>query len=157
MTYVAFKLHAASLTIGCIYLIFVVIVASDRSFVRDLVAEVLAGQSGRTISDRVQVVTADPGLTLDVDRGLLAMIIEQYIDNARKYSAPGTAIEIAIRKSRAEVLISVHDFGSTIRTEGRERVFDRLYRSDDSKESVPGTGVGLSVVRRAAEAHHGYV
>lgn len=125
--------------------------------VRDLVAEVLTGQSGRTISDRVQVVTEDPGLTLDVDRGLLAMIIEQYIDNARKYSAPGTAIEIAIRKSRTEVLISVHNFGSTIRIEDRERVFDRFYRSADSKDSVPGTGIGLSVVRKAAEAHHGHV
>jgi two-component system sensor histidine kinase KdpD len=129
----------------------------DEVNVQELVAEVLAGQSGRAIQDRVQVVTEDPGLTVSVDRSLLAMIMEQYIDNARKYSVPGTAIEIAVRKSRTEVLLSVHNFGSTIRIEDRERVFDRFYRSADLKDSVPGTGIGLSVVRKAAEAHHGHV
>jgi two-component system sensor histidine kinase KdpD len=59
--------------------------------------------------------------------------------------------------SHAEVLISVHNVGSTIQIEDRERIFDRFYRAQDSKDSVPGTGIGLSVVRKAAEAHHGHV
>jgi two-component system sensor histidine kinase KdpD len=102
-------------------------------------------------------VLEDSALAVRVDRALLAMILAQYIDNARKYSALNTPIEIAVRKSRTEVLISVHNFGSTIRIEDRERVFDRFYRSADLKDSVPGTGIGLSVVRKAAEAHHGHV
>jgi two-component system sensor histidine kinase KdpD len=55
------------------------------------------------------------------------------------------------------MIISVHNFGSTIRIEDRERVFDRFYRSAESKHLVPGTGIGLSVVRKAAQAHHGHV
>jgi len=51
----------------------------------------------------------------------------------------------------------VHNFGPTIRIEDRERVFDRFYRSSELKDLVPGTGIGLSVVRKAAEAHHGHV
>jgi two-component system sensor histidine kinase KdpD len=51
----------------------------------------------------------------------------------------------------------VHNFGSTIRIEDRERIFDRFYRAQDMIDSVPGTGIGLSVVRKAAEAHHGHV
>jgi signal transduction histidine kinase len=85
------------------------------------------------------------------------MILAQYIDNARKYSTPDTTISIAARKSHAEVIISVHNAGPTIRIEDRERVFDRFYRSTELKDSVPGTGIGLSVVRKAAEAHHGHV
>jgi K+-sensing histidine kinase KdpD len=107
--------------------------------------------------DRIRVTVDDPALTVNVDRGLLAMILAQYIDNARKYSTPETPIEIAARKSHTEALISVHNFGSTIRIEDRERVFDRFYRAAEMKNSVPGTGIGLSVVRKAAEAHHGHV
>jgi signal transduction histidine kinase len=55
------------------------------------------------------------------------------------------------------VIISVQNFGSTIRIEDRERIFDRFYRARDLKESVPGTGIGLSVVKKAAEAHNGQV
>jgi two-component system sensor histidine kinase KdpD len=85
------------------------------------------------------------------------MILAQYIDNAQKYSIPGTPIEIEARRSHSDVLLSVHNYGSTIRIEDRERVFDRFYRSSDRKGAVPGTGIGLSVVKKAAEAHHGHV
>jgi two-component system sensor histidine kinase KdpD len=85
------------------------------------------------------------------------MVLTQYIDNARKYSAPYTPIRVAARKSKNETIISVQNVGSTVRIEDRERIFDRFYRVSDSKDSVPGTGIGLSVVKKAAEAHSGHV
>jgi two-component system sensor histidine kinase KdpD len=84
------------------------------------------------------------------------MVLTQYIDNARKYSAPHTPIRVAARKSQNEVIISVQNVGSTVRIEDRERIFDRFYRAADSKDTVPGTGIGLSVVKKAAEAHSGH-
>jgi two-component system sensor histidine kinase KdpD len=130
---------------------------TDEVNLQELVLEVLAGRSASADSSRMQVAVDDAGLTVRVDRGLLAMILGQYIDNARKYSTPDTPIKIAVRMSHSEVLISVHNFGPTIRIEDRERIFDRFYRSPDMKDSVQGTGIGLSVVRKAAEAHHGHV
>jgi len=126
---------------------------------KGLVEDVLADPSiGRQQErERMQVAIDDPELTLRVDRGLLATILAQYIDNARKYSTPETPIEIAARRSRTEVLISVHNFGPTIPIEDREQVFERFYRSSAMKEVAPGTGIGLSIVRKAAEAHHGHV
>jgi two-component system sensor histidine kinase KdpD len=85
------------------------------------------------------------------------MILAQYIDNARKYSAPGSPIRITAQLSKSSVVISVQNFGSTVRNEDKERIFDRFYRADDLKDSVAGTGIGLSVVRKAAEAHQGHV
>jgi two-component system sensor histidine kinase KdpD len=130
---------------------------TDEVNVQDLVLEVLACRPAERDRNRMQVAVDDPALTVRVDRGLLAMILAQYIDNARKYSTPDTLIEIAARMSHSEVLISVHNFGPTIRIEDRERIFDRFYRSPEMKDSIPGTGVGLSVARKAAEAHHGHV
>jgi two-component system sensor histidine kinase KdpD len=130
---------------------------TDEVNVRELIAEVLACRPIQQDRERIQLEPGDPALAVQVDRGLLAMIVTQYVDNALKYSAPGTPIEIDARRSHTEVLISVHNIGSTIRIEDRERVFDRFYRSADRKDAVLGTGIGLSVVRKAAEAHHGHV
>jgi two-component system sensor histidine kinase KdpD len=130
---------------------------TDDVNVQELVAEVTESQRERAGDDRVEVVIEDTALTVRVDRALLAMILAQYIDNARKYSKPDTKIQVAVRISHNEVLFSVHNFGPTIRIEDRDRVFDRFFRSIDLKDSVPGTGIGLSVVRKAAQAHHGHV
>jgi len=123
----------------------------------DLVSAVLASHPADTERNSIQVTVEDPALTVRADRELLAMILTQYIDNARKYSTAGTPIEIGARASRSDILISVHNFGPTIRIEDRERVFERFYRSPELKDSVSGTGIGLSVARKAAEAHHGHV
>jgi two-component system sensor histidine kinase KdpD len=130
---------------------------TDDVNVLELVSEVLANRPTPAEMGRIQVAVEDPTLTVRVDRGLLATILAQYIDNAWKYSKPDTPIAVAARKSHTEVLFSVHNFGSTIRIEDRERIFDRFYRSPDRKDDVPGTGIGLSVARKAAEAHHGHV
>jgi two-component system sensor histidine kinase KdpD len=129
----------------------------DEVRVEELLHEVLTTRELSADQDRVQVVMEDSALTLRADRGLLGMILTQFIDNARKYAKPGTPIEVLAKKCNAEVIISVHNFGSTIRIEDRERIFDRFYRAADMMDSAPGTGIGLSVVRKAAEAHHGHV
>ncbi len=125
--------------------------------VQELIHEVLAALAVDEDRNRVRVVVEDVAQTVRGDRGLLAMILTQYVDNARKYSSPGTKIEIAAQENRTEVLISVHNIGSTIRIEDRERIFERFYRAPDSKDSDSGTGIGLSVAKKAAEAHHGHV
>jgi two-component system sensor histidine kinase KdpD len=130
---------------------------TDNVNVLDLVSEVLSSHPGEPERNSIQVEVEDPSLTVRADRGLLAMILVQFIDNARKYSTAGTPIAIAARVSHSQVLISVHNFGSTIRIEDRERIFERFYRSPEQKDAAPGTGIGLSVVRKAAEAHHGHV
>lgn len=130
---------------------------TDEVNVRELVSEVLAGGQVEDARGRIGIAIDDPSLTVRVDRKLLGLALTQYVDNAQKYSAPGTRIEIAARKSHAQVLLSVHNFGSSIRLEDRERIFDRFYRSPDTKNAVSGTGIGLSVVKKAAEAHHGHV
>ncbi|MGA2351697.1 MAG: ATP-binding protein [Terracidiphilus sp.] len=123
----------------------------------DLVTELLASHPVNGEKNSIQVAMEDPSLTVRADRELLAMILTQYIDNARKYSTSGTPIVIGARADHSAILVSVHNFGSMIRIEDRERIFERFYRSKDSKDAVPGTGIGLSVVRKAAEAHHGHV
>ena len=85
------------------------------------------------------------------------MLLTQYIDNACKYSNFGTAITISAQAAAGEVIFSVHSFGPLIPMADRERIFDRYYRSSSYSNRASGTGIGLSVARRAAQIHGGYV
>jgi len=85
------------------------------------------------------------------------MLLTQYIDNACKYSIFGTAITIRAARSNAEVIFSVHSFGPVIPIADRERIFNRYYRSSKHSHRAAGTGIGLSVAKRVAGIHGGYV
>jgi two-component system, OmpR family, sensor histidine kinase KdpD len=96
------------------------------------------------------------------DIGLIATALRQLIDNAIKYSGPGTPITLAGQfvpgqSATGELLISVHNEGEAIRAEDRERIFDRFYRSPGTEHRAAGTGLGLSITKKIAEAHNGRV
>jgi len=122
-----------------------------------LVKEVLSDLSAALEGHPVELSIEEQGAPLQGDRELLTMILTQYLDNAAKYSTPATPIDITVRESNSELLLSVRNQGSVIQMQDRERVFERFYRGSEAKERVPGTGVGLSIVKKAAEAHRGHV
>jgi two-component system, OmpR family, sensor histidine kinase KdpD len=132
-------------------------VARDEIVVAELVSTALAEQRSRMSGHPVEVLVADPDLTIRGDRDLLSMALAQYLDNAAKYSFIGTTVKVAARESHAEVLISVHNFGPAIPITDREKIFQRFYRSEGTMHLAAGTGIGLSTVRMAAEAHRGHV
>jgi two-component system sensor histidine kinase KdpD len=125
--------------------------------VQELISEAVSSREADEARSRIHVALDNPSSTVRVDRALVVMILTQYIDNAQKYSAPNTVIEISARLSNGELLFSVHNIGPTIDIEDWERIFDRFYRSPQLKDAVPGTGVGLSAAKKAAHAHHGHV
>jgi two-component system sensor histidine kinase KdpD len=122
-----------------------------------LVEEVIASLSERLATMKVAIDMPDDTLVICCDRRLMTMLLSQYIDNACKYSIYGTAITIRVVQSKGEVIFSVHSFGPVIPMADRERIFDRYYRSGNSSNRASGTGIGLSVAKRAATIHGGYV
>ena len=125
--------------------------------VHELIMEVWANRASDEKRNTIEIVVDVRSSTVRVNRGLVAMILSQYIDNARKYSTPGTPIKITVRKSLSDLLVSVHNFGSSVRMEDRDLIFERFYRSPVSEDAIAGTGIGLSVVKKAAEANHAHV
>jgi two-component system, OmpR family, sensor histidine kinase KdpD len=123
----------------------------------DLIEEVAAEQSDKLGGHPLQVSISDKSLATRGDRELLASIVRQFVDNAAKYSHPGSSIEISAKESASEILIAVHNDGPTIREQDRERIFERFYRCPDTKHQAPGTGIGLSIAKKAAEVHNGHV
>jgi two-component system, OmpR family, sensor histidine kinase MprB len=74
------------------------------------------------------------------------------LENAGKWSTPGTSVDVSLSGGE----LRVRDHGPGIAPEDREHVFDRFYRSAAAR-SLPGSGLGLAIVREVAEAHGGTV
>ena len=122
-----------------------------------LIEEVVDSLRDRLASMKVAIDLKDDNLTVCCDRQLMVMLLTQYIDNACKYSIFGTTITIRAVHTNAEVIFSVHSFGPVIPMADRERIFNRYYRSSTYSNRAAGTGIGLSVAKRVATIHGGYV
>lgn len=140
------KLEAEELSLG-----------KDEIAVSTLISKALGELPGLTTGRSVEVSVSDPDLTVHGDCELLSMALVQYLDNAAKYAFAGTPVRVKAWESHAEVLISVHNLGPSIPISDRERIFQRFYRSESSRHLAAGTGIGLSAVKMAAEAHRGHV
>jgi len=128
-----------------------------RISVGTLVEEVVAALKDRLASMKVAIEIEDEDLVLSCDQELMNMLLTQYIDNACKYANFGSTVAIRVLVAGAEAIFSVHSFGPVIPMSDRERIFDRYYRSSTYADRAPGTGIGLSVAKRAAQIHGGYV
>jgi two-component system sensor histidine kinase KdpD len=122
-----------------------------------LIEEVVDSLRDRLASMKVAIDLQDDKLTVCCDRQLMVMLLTQYIDNACKYSIFGTTITIRAVHANAEAIFSVHSFGPVIPMADRERIFNRYYRSSTYSNRAAGTGIGLSVAKRVASIHGGYV
>ena len=122
-----------------------------------LMEQIMVLMKDRLASMKVAVEIEDESLVMSCDHQLMAMLLTQYIDNACKYANYGSTITLRVLVAVGEVIFSVNSFGPVIPIADRERIFDRYYRSSTNMNRAPGTGIGLSVAKRAAQIHGGYV
>lgn len=94
------------------------------------------------------------GLTVSGDRNLLFQAVVNLLDNAVKFAPPGSRVSTGAHEDGGRVRIEVADAGPGIPQGERERVQRRFVRLDESR-SLPGTGLGLSLVRAVADLHGG--
>lgn len=122
--------------------------------VRDAVAEMSARGDHR----RMEITCEeDPGTAwLDPEKFTRLMVI--LLDNAVKYSPPGSPVDVSLQVNGANVLVSVMDRGEGVPERERNRIFERFYQSEEVlHHSSPGLGLGLYIARRIVEAHGGRI
>lgn len=98
--------------------------------------------------DEVPLVTGDAHA--------LERAVVNLLDNAFKYSPPGGRVEVTLRSEGGRVRLSVQDEGPGIPEAERRRIFEDFYRGEAGRRAgTAGSGLGLALVRRTAEAHGG--
>ncbi len=83
------------------------------------------------------------------DRDLIFLACYNLVDNARKFTRPGDAIEVRAFEDGRWIAIEVADTGPGVPEEDRSHVFEELYRGDNAR-AVEGSGLGLALVRAVA-------
>lgn len=93
-----------------------------------------------------------------VDRLVLREAITNIVDNAIKYSAAASTIDIRVRTDGGHALLTVADEGPGIAALHRERIFDRFFRLDEGRSrEAGGTGLGLAIAKWAVDANGGHI
>jgi signal transduction histidine kinase len=100
-------------------------------------------------------IDCDDSITVNADRVRLQRIFHNLLDNAIKYSAPRTKIEVFAKQKDGEIIIGVKDKGIGISPEKQGMLFEPFSRLEPQNSNVTGTGLGLVVCRRLVEAHGG--
>jgi signal transduction histidine kinase len=92
------------------------------------------------------------------DTSHLQRVFVNLLSNAIKYTPDGGSIRVGLKREGAEVIASVADTGCGIGPEDRAKLFQEFYRGNDPvNQQVRGTGLGLALVKRIVEAHHGRI
>jgi len=121
------------------------------------------------IVERTRILASEKQMTLKLNlpneriqiRGdslHLRRLFFNLIDNALKFSPPGSAVDIGLKPDNGHVKVSVQDQGMGISEEDLPKIFEKFFHWDRRKEaSGAGTGLGLSLARSIARAHQGEI
>jgi signal transduction histidine kinase len=121
-------------------------------------AELVGESVARLKIDRPVNTDIPAALTITTDRPKLVQALGNLLDNAAKFSPPGTAIDVHAEMAGDEVRISVRDHGPGISPEHWSRVFERFYKVDRARpREAGGFGLGLAITKHLVQVLRGRI
>jgi heavy metal sensor kinase len=129
-------------------------------YLDELAADVMRRARTLAMAKKIALSAAiEPELPIEADEALLRRMLLNLLDNAIKYTPEGGQISLQCRRQRDDYTLSVSDTGTGIPVELQARIFERFFRADKARSRAEGdsggAGLGLSIARWIAEAHHG--
>jgi signal transduction histidine kinase len=118
-------------------------------------ADVVRQAARRVVPSSLPALATPDEALVRGDEGLLAIAVENLLENARKFSTPGASVPIHVAPSPERICLEVASPGARIAEAERERVFERFYRSAEARQRADGHGLGLSLCRHIARLHGG--
>jgi len=106
----------------------------------------------------VEVALPEDLPLISVDGLLLEQVLVNLLENAARYTPPGTSISITAARQAETLSLVVRDHGPGLAKGEEERLFEKFYQSPDRRpDSRRGVGLGLAICRAIIEAHHGTI
>jgi PAS domain S-box-containing protein len=131
---------------------------SEPSDVKNLVKEVLTKIKRQAPSHRFVTFITDKLPPINGDPLRIERILYNLLDNAAKYSPPGSQIRVSVNAEPERLVIGVSDHGKGLSSSERARIFGPFQRlENDRPDQARGAGLGLMVCRRLVEAHGGEI
>ncbi len=124
--------------------------------IEDVVGTALEQLNKRIANHKVEVNIPANFPLVPMDFTLMVQVLVNVLENAVKYSATDSLIEVTATLLDEKIRLHIADRGVGIPSEDLERIFDKFYRVQ-RPESVSGTGLGLSISKGIVEIHHGVI
>ena len=124
----------------------------------EIVAEALRHINRKSVEYHLNVQSSEEYLLVQVDAKLIIQVIINIVDNAIKYTPPGSEIDIGWRKQGNFVYVSVSDNGPGIPDQAKPHIFDMFYSvSNQIADSRRSMGLGLALCKSIINAHGGEI
>ena len=124
----------------------------------EIVAEALRHINRKSVEYRLNVQSSEEYLLVQVDARLIIQVLINLLDNAIKYTPPGSEINIGWRKEGNFVLVTVADNGPGISDQAKPHIFDMFYSaSNQIADSRRSMGLGLALCKSIVNAHGGEI
>jgi two-component system OmpR family sensor kinase len=133
--------------------------SEDPVDLNTLITEVAASARAAGPDHPIEVKLGESEIFVLGDSLRIHQVIANLLANARTHTPAGTKIVITAEQGINETIISVSDNGPGLSQEDQDRIFERFYRADPARvrNSIEGSGLGLSIVDAVMTAHGGYV
>jgi two-component system sensor histidine kinase KdpD len=122
----------------------------------EVVGGALAGLTSRMANHPVSIKLPHDLPLVEIDSLLIERVFVNLLENAVKYTPPGTPIEISAASSQNELIVTVSDQGGGIPAGEEKRIFEKFHRVA-SEGNQGGAGLGLTICRSIVEAHGGQI
>ena len=130
----------------------------QTELLEEVVAEAMRHVGRKSEEHEISVVQEDELILAAMDARLIIQVIINLVDNAVKYTPPGSHITVSVRKDGEEAVVEVADDGPGIADEAKDKIFEMFYTVNngiaDSRRSL---GLGLSLCRTIITAHGGTI
>jgi len=124
----------------------------------EVIAEALLHINRNSVEHKIETVLDDELLMAKMDSQLIIQIFINIVDNAIKYTPPGSHITISARHEKQMVLVEISDDGLGISEEAKAKLFDMFYTADNIRgDGRRGLGLGLSLCKSIINAHGGTI
>ena len=105
-------------------------------------------------SEKQLDVDVEPGLSVNGSERHIKQMVAIFIDNALKYSDEGGKVKVTLRKQGDKKVLTVFNTGKGVKSGEEEKIFERFYRSDESRNrSTGGYGLGLAIAKSIIDKH----
>lgn len=121
-----------------------------------LTSEIPQGESTQSGLPDTRQTGVGPSFTVWVDEQLIRHILNNLVSNAIKYSPPGSQVRLSLAKESGELVMQIADQGIGIPARDQAHLFDAFHRAGNVG-AIPGTGLGMHIVRRAVTLHGGRI
>ena len=120
------------------------------------IRQVILSHENKWVSKEIDLQLEMDEIVYEGNEQILYQVWLNLLDNAVKFSKQGGSIEISLRKADGKIVFTITDYGMGMTEDVKKRMFEKFYTGDRSRNSE-GNGLGLSIVKRVIDMHHGKI